>query len=257
MAFMYCKLFASLYQGTLRGKSHEILVFTNMLAHADSEGCVDKHFRAIADEVGLTVDEVKAAIAQLESPDPESRSPENEGRRIVRINDHRAWGWQLVNYAKYREIRNDADRREANRIAQAKWRERQKQKKSSKQDVMERNDESSASANGEGEEQEKGKEQGKEPIFRLEPVLSWSPSPEQAEVSSWFGRRPTTVWSAKELKAWKEVAKTFEFSGDEWEALKWYYTQSGCPYLRKDLGTLLNNWSGEIDRAKQYDPSKK
>ena len=73
MAFMYCKLFASLYQGTLRGKSHEILVFTNMLAHADAEGCVDKHFRAIADEVGLSVDEVKEAVENLESPDPESR----------------------------------------------------------------------------------------------------------------------------------------------------------------------------------------
>ena len=41
MTFMYCKLFASLYQGTLRGKSHEILVFTNLLAHADAEA--DRH----------------------------------------------------------------------------------------------------------------------------------------------------------------------------------------------------------------------
>jgi len=127
---MYGKVFASLYQGTLRGKAHEILVFTNMLACADKEGCVDKHFRAIADEVGLTVDEVKAAIEVLESPDSESRSPEKDGRRIIRINDHRAWGWEIVNYGKYRAIRNDEERREQNRLAQEKWRNRNQRKPS-------------------------------------------------------------------------------------------------------------------------------
>lgn len=168
MAFMYCKLFASLYQGTLRGKSHEILVFTNMLAHADAEGCVDKHFRAIADEVGLTVDEVKVAVENLESPDPESRSPEMDGRRLLRINDHRAWGWKIVNYGKYREIKNDEDRRKANREAQARWRERQKNKSSvsitvtdSNQSVISSNALSAASAQEEVREEEDVKEEEK------------------------------------------------------------------------------------------------
>ena len=79
---MYCKLFASLYQGTLRGCAHEILVFTNLLAHCDSAGFVDKHFKAISEETGLTIDQVKSAIIVLESPDPESRSPELNGSRI-------------------------------------------------------------------------------------------------------------------------------------------------------------------------------
>lgn len=123
MLTMYCKLFASLYQGTLRGKAHEILVFTNLLACCDQYGTVDKHFRAIADEVGLTPDEVKTAIANLESPDPESRSKEHDGARIVRIDDGRTWGWRVVNYLKYRAIRNEEDRREQNRAAQARKRE--------------------------------------------------------------------------------------------------------------------------------------
>lgn len=87
--------------------------------------------------------------------------------------------------------------------------------------------------------------------------LSWNPSPEQIEVASWFNRRPTTVWSPQEQRKWKEVAASFKFEGDEWEALRWYYAKSGCPYLRKDLVTLLNNWNGEVDRALQYDPGKK
>lgn len=126
MASMYCKLFASLYQGTLRGRAHEILVFTNLLAHCDANGVVDKHPRAIAEEVGLSVDEVKAALIVLESPDPESRSPELNGARISRMDDHRSWGWIIVNHAKYSAIRNAEDRKEQNRRAQENWRNKQK-----------------------------------------------------------------------------------------------------------------------------------
>ena len=120
---MYAKIFASLYQGTLRGKSDEILVFTNLLATADKDGYSDKHWKAIAEETGLTETEVKAAILKLEAPDADSRTPELDGRRIVRIDEHRAWGWRIVNYLKYRAIKNEEDRREQNRVAQAKWRE--------------------------------------------------------------------------------------------------------------------------------------
>ena len=119
---MYVKLFASLYQGTLRGRSHEILVFTNLLAHADLHGFVDKHWSAIADETGLSRAEVEAAILNLESPDLESRSPEMQGCRLIRADEHRAWGWKIVNYGKYRSIKNEDDRREQNRLAQERYR---------------------------------------------------------------------------------------------------------------------------------------
>lgn len=123
---MYAKLFSSLYQGTLRGCADEILVFTNLLAHADATGLVDKHWRAISEETGISEERVKAAIANLEAPDPESRSPEMEGRRIIPLDEHRAWGWHIVNHGKYRAIRNEDDRREQNRLAQQRWRDKQK-----------------------------------------------------------------------------------------------------------------------------------
>lgn len=123
---MYAKIFTSIYQGTLRGDTHGLVVFTNLLAHADSNGWVDIHPKAIAEETGLSVDQVRAAIHGLESPDPESRSPEEEGRRIVRLDEHRDWGWRIVNHGKYRAIRNEEDRREQNRLAQQRWREKNK-----------------------------------------------------------------------------------------------------------------------------------
>lgn len=128
---MYAKLFTSIYQGTLRGNSRGLLVFTNLLAHADQNGIVDIHPRAIADEVGLSHEQVCEALLELEAPDPESRSPDEEGRRIVRLDEHRAWGWQVVNYLKYRAIRSEDDRREQNRLAQQRWRERNKSKPAS------------------------------------------------------------------------------------------------------------------------------
>ena len=94
------------------------------MAHADATGVVDKHWRAIADETGLTEAKVKAAIVLLEGPDIESRSPEMDGARLVRMDEHRAWGWQITNYAKYRAIRNEDDRREQNRLAQQRFRDK-------------------------------------------------------------------------------------------------------------------------------------
>ena len=150
---LYAKLFTSIYQGTLRGNSHGLLVFTNLLAHADQAGVVDIHPRAIAEEVGLTRDQVQVAIDELEAPDIESRSPEEEGRRIIRIDDHRAWGWQIVNYIKYRSIRSEDDRREQNRIAQATWRAKQSDSKKNKPSSAEvsRNQPQSAHTEVEGE----------------------------------------------------------------------------------------------------------
>lgn len=128
----YAKLFTTIYQGTLRGNSHGLLVFTNLLAHADKDGAVDIHPRAIAEEVGLTREQVQAAIDELEAPDIESRSHEEGGRRLVRMDEHRAWGWRVVNYVKYRAIRSEDDRREQNRISQANWRAKLADRKQSK-----------------------------------------------------------------------------------------------------------------------------
>lgn len=82
----------------------------------------------------------------------------------------------------------------------------------------------------------------------------WNPSIYMLEVNSWFGVKPTTVWDIRWQRKWKEIVRDFNFNGTEWTALKWYYSESKCPYLRKDIGTLLNNWQGEVTRADNYDP---
>jgi hypothetical protein len=199
---MYAKLFASLYQGTLRGKPNEILVFTNMLAHADREGYVDKHFRAIADEVGISAEDVRAAVGVLESPDNESRSPELEGRRITRVNDHRAWGWKIVNYRKYREIRNDEDRREQNRAAQERWREKQKASVSQRKPRVSRESKKNGdSKHGKPMEKEKEMEMDKQMEMDKE-IIPASPAAENNDGTT--HRKPPTGPHHEFIRLWSE-----------------------------------------------------
>lgn len=126
--YMYAKIFKSMFDGTLRGKSDPLLVFVNLLANADKEGFVDRHFRAISDETGIPIDRVEAAVTQLESPDDDSRTQELQGRRLERIDEHRNWGWRIVNYLKYRKMQDEESRRESQRERQRACRARKSEK---------------------------------------------------------------------------------------------------------------------------------
>lgn len=70
------------------------------------------------------------------------------------------------------------------------------------------------------------------------------------KLCAWFNRRESTVWSPRELRALRAVAG-LQTSEDDFAALETYYL-SDAPYRRKDILTLLNNWNGEIDRAKNW-----
>ena len=68
---------------------------------------------AIARRTNVPLEIVRRAFGELEKPDPRSRNPDHEGRRIKGLDEHRDWGWVIVNYVKYREIRTQADKAEA------------------------------------------------------------------------------------------------------------------------------------------------
>lgn len=121
---MYAKIYASMFKGTLYGKPGPLLVWCYMLANKDKGGFVDEHPEVIAGATGLELEEVRKAIAFLEAPDPDSRTPDLEGCRLERIDDHRDWGWRIVNSQKYKEMRDSEDRLRQNREAQARVRDR-------------------------------------------------------------------------------------------------------------------------------------
>lgn len=122
---MFGKVFRCLWQGSLCGKADEQLVFVYMLAHADSGGQVEMVQSIISQQTGLPLDRVEAAIAALMAPDPESRTPDQEGRRLLPLGE-RSWGWEIVNYAKYRHMRDENARKEQTKRAVAKYRSNKK-----------------------------------------------------------------------------------------------------------------------------------
>jgi len=113
---MYAKVFAQIFDSSLREKWQAWVTFVALLVLADENDDVDMTLEALTARTGLPGSVVSEGIAWLEKPDPFSRSPESEGRRIIRLDDHRSWGWHIVNRRKYRSIRDNTERREYFRI---------------------------------------------------------------------------------------------------------------------------------------------
>jgi len=126
---MYGKLFTQMYDGTLatKGPWQALVTFQQFIILADREGVVDMTAEAIARRTTLPLEVVTLGIRALEEPDPESRSPDLNGRRIVRLAEDRAWGWQIVNYRHYRMLRSQEDRREYMRKYQREYRAKKQQ----------------------------------------------------------------------------------------------------------------------------------
>ena len=99
----FVKLYRSLWDGTLGHERWAREVFIFMLAHCDADGVIDMTPEAIAGRCHMPLDDVLHGVQVLEAPDGRSRSQDHEGRRIVRLRPSRDWGWQIVNYRKYRE----------------------------------------------------------------------------------------------------------------------------------------------------------
>jgi len=130
---MFGKIFVQMYDGSLgtRGPWQALVTFQQLIVLADRDGTVDMTAEVIARRTSIPLEVIQIGLKALAEPDPASRTPDFEGRRIVPISEHRDWGWRLVNYAKYRSIRSAEERREYNREYWHKRKDRQNQGDSS------------------------------------------------------------------------------------------------------------------------------
>ena len=69
-----------------------------------------------------------------------------------------------------------------------------------------------------------------------------------------MGRRESTPLTSGESRAYSKNRAAIEATNeDDWRLLERFYAAPQTEtYARKDLATLLNNWNGEIDRAKKW-----
>lgn len=110
---MFAKVFQSMYDGSLaqRGPWEALVTFQQLLILADRFGDVDIHPDVISRRTLIPIEVITKGIEELAKPDPHSRDPSEEGRRIVPLSANRDWGWHIVNYTKYSQIRSAEERR--------------------------------------------------------------------------------------------------------------------------------------------------
>lgn len=127
---MYGKLYRSLYTGSMIGAGAVVFalmpyVIANAVPDKAVGGYVELNPILLATIFGVSAKEVEDGIEFLCSPDPKTSTPGEDGRRLIRLGP---FAYRVVNYAKYKALRDEEDRREQNRLAQERWRAKHAEK---------------------------------------------------------------------------------------------------------------------------------
>ena len=112
---MYGKIFESMYHGTLAGNWKALITFQQMIVLSNDEGIIDMTPHAISNITGIPLEIIEEGIKYLEQPDIYSRTPDHEGRRIERLDEHRPWGWIVLNKVKYKRLASREEKKAADR----------------------------------------------------------------------------------------------------------------------------------------------
>ncbi len=118
---VFVKLFSGLVYSTVWQEAlHVKVVWITMLAMCDSKGRVYSSVPGLASASGVSIEQCRETLEKLKAPDPYSRTRDHEGRRIEEIDG----GWLVLNYLKYREMRDEDKRLEQTRQAMRRYRQK-------------------------------------------------------------------------------------------------------------------------------------
>ena len=121
---MFGKLFESLFTGSMVGAGAPVFavwayVVANQKPDRNVGAQVELNPKLLSFVIGEPEESIRAAIDFLCSADPNSRTPNKDGRRLVKLG---TFDYQVVNGAKYMAIRDEEKRRQQNRTAQRTFR---------------------------------------------------------------------------------------------------------------------------------------
>lgn len=119
---MFVKLFTQILDSSIADDRRLRHFFTDLLLCADPKGYVMMTESAIARRIGTTLEEVEWGIAELEKPDPRSKTPDMEGRRIERL-EGTGYGWRIINFEAYKFLKSADEMREKTKERVRKHRE--------------------------------------------------------------------------------------------------------------------------------------
>jgi hypothetical protein len=107
---MYGKLFASCFTGSMSGAGADMFaIWAYILANSDVNGEVELNPKLIAVMIGMPVENTIAVIEKLQQSDPNSRSKDQDGKRLIKSGE---FLYKIVNYQFYREIQNKKNQRD-------------------------------------------------------------------------------------------------------------------------------------------------
>jgi hypothetical protein len=175
---MYNKLFGKILDSSVWLESDSTrIVWLTLLASMDETGfCAFAAVGNVAGRARVSPKAAKVALDVLSQPDPNSFDPENEGKRIERVQG----GWIVLNAQKYRAIQKRADMQEKTRERVRRFREK---KRSGNANVTHRNDSVTPSEAYTEEKTERGSRPVKKQKNPSSSTGSVSPLPERA--ASW------------------------------------------------------------------------
>lgn len=119
---MYGKFFASTFTGSMYGAGPDVFAVWGYVIANTYDSQVELNPKLLAASIGTTPERIVTAITFLCAPDSISRSKNDDGRRLIREGE---FAYRVPNFAAYRAVQNEEQRREYNRIKKAEQRERE------------------------------------------------------------------------------------------------------------------------------------
>lgn len=210
----------------------------DLLVLADKDGVIDQTPESIARVTNIPLERILWAITELSKPDPRSRNPDGHGIRLQKLDDHRDWGWAIVNFDLYHKMASEDQRRE-------KTRERVKAFRNKNRNISPANPLCNAPVT-----------QCNAPVTPPYVYMCTSSSPNafdqiqflKTELSKMYGRKNTCVWDNCEERLLVELVQRPDMK-EELAKIQKFKFKCKPEYFPQSALALLENWTKTIDRA--------
>ena len=117
----YTKLFSEIVDSSIWREPSDICkVWITLLALSDADGYIRGSPGWLAGKAHVSLATCEEALGKFQHPDHESRTPDNDGKRIDRLED----GWLILNYLEFRDRLSNDPKAQATRERVRKHRER-------------------------------------------------------------------------------------------------------------------------------------
>jgi len=113
---IYGKIFQQMYESSVCEDWQAMITFQQMIVLCDQHGVIDMTPESIQRRTNIPLDIITHGISELEKKDKRSRTSLHDGRRIVLLDEHRDWGWKIVNYELYVLRASQAERNEKRKL---------------------------------------------------------------------------------------------------------------------------------------------